>query len=121
MSTKARRRHEKGLDRAEVVVDRTEKKLQKSKGQARVIKARSKPWDEVNKEIPPPDAGDLAVGLQDGDDDDAGSYTDTDEEMDVPDGEPAQKDTSLASQSTPLAPVPAPVLAPVLDDEDEIL
>ncbi|KAI1451984.1 Alb1-domain-containing protein [Annulohypoxylon moriforme] len=52
MSFKARRRHEKGQDRAAAIIDRTEKKITKSKGQARTIQTRRKTWDEVNNQIP---------------------------------------------------------------------
>ena len=38
------------MDRAEVVMDRTSLKVQKSKGHAKVIHSRKKTWDEVNKE-----------------------------------------------------------------------
>ncbi|KAI0840296.1 Alb1-domain-containing protein [Hypoxylon sp. FL0890] len=52
MSSKARRRHEKGQDRAAAIMERTEKKIAKSKGQARMIQTRRKTWDEVNNQIP---------------------------------------------------------------------
>lgn len=37
------------MDRAEAIIDRTEKKVEKSKGKARTIQARSRGWEEVNK------------------------------------------------------------------------
>jgi len=40
MSTKARRRQEKGLERAEAVMDKTEKKVAKSIGKERTVKER---------------------------------------------------------------------------------
>ncbi|KAI1444593.1 Alb1-domain-containing protein [Annulohypoxylon stygium] len=52
MSSKARRRYEKGQDRAAAIMDRTEQKITKSKGQARTIQTRRKTWDEVNNQIP---------------------------------------------------------------------
>ncbi|KAI0129368.1 Alb1-domain-containing protein [Hypoxylon sp. NC0597] len=52
MSSKARRRHEKGQDRAAAIIERTEQKIAKSKGQARTIQTRRKTWDEVNNQIP---------------------------------------------------------------------
>ncbi|KAI0883312.1 Alb1-domain-containing protein [Annulohypoxylon maeteangense] len=52
ISFKARRRYEKGQDRAAAVMDRTEQKITKSKGQARTIQTRRKTWDEVNNQIP---------------------------------------------------------------------
>ena len=50
LSSRARRRQEKSMDRAEVVMDRTAIKVQRSKGHAKVIDSRKKTWDEVNKE-----------------------------------------------------------------------
>ncbi|KAH6850838.1 Alb1-domain-containing protein [Chaetomium sp. MPI-CAGE-AT-0009] len=50
LSTRARRRQERSMDRAEAIMDRTAVKVQKSKGHARVIHNRRKTWDEVNRE-----------------------------------------------------------------------
>lgn len=50
LSTKARKRQEKSMDRAEAVMDRTTTKVEKSKGSFRVIQSRKKTWDEVNRE-----------------------------------------------------------------------
>ncbi|KAI1802270.1 Alb1-domain-containing protein [Daldinia bambusicola] len=52
MSSKARRRHEKGQDRAANIMERTEQKIAKSKGQARTIQSRRKAWDDINNQIP---------------------------------------------------------------------
>ncbi|KAI1498492.1 Alb1-domain-containing protein [Biscogniauxia marginata] len=52
MSSKARKRHERGQDRAIAIIERTERKVAKSKGQARNIHSRRKAWDEVNKQLP---------------------------------------------------------------------
>ncbi|KAI9683892.1 MAG: hypothetical protein M1829_004227 [Trizodia sp. TS-e1964] len=49
LSTKARKRQEKGLDKAEAVMDKTEKKIAKSVGKGRVIKSRANDWDALNK------------------------------------------------------------------------
>lgn len=38
------------MSRAEVIMDRTAVKIQKSKGHAKAIHARKKTWDEINKE-----------------------------------------------------------------------
>lgn len=40
MSSRARKRQEKGLERAEIVMERTEMKVLKSKGKARVVDER---------------------------------------------------------------------------------
>ncbi|EFX02460.1 hypothetical protein CMQ_5821 [Grosmannia clavigera kw1407] len=50
-STRARRRQEKGLDRAAAVGERTAQKVQRSKTQARSIDYRRKAWDEINSKI----------------------------------------------------------------------
>ncbi|KAI1404529.1 Alb1-domain-containing protein [Hypoxylon fuscum] len=52
MSTKARKRHEKDQDRGAAILERTEKKMAKSKGQARTIQSRRKAWDDINTHIP---------------------------------------------------------------------
>lgn len=52
MSFKARKRFEKGQDRAAAIVERTEKKVAKSKGQARTMLSRRKAWDDINSQIP---------------------------------------------------------------------
>lgn len=51
LSSKAKRRQEKAMDRAEAVMGRTEKKAEKSKGRARTIQERSKAWDELNRKM----------------------------------------------------------------------
>ena len=48
-----RQRHEKAMDRAEAIIDRTEKKKQKSRGRARNTQERSKAWGELNKKMLP--------------------------------------------------------------------
>ncbi|RKF55812.1 hypothetical protein OnM2_086009 [Erysiphe neolycopersici] len=51
LSAKARRRHEKGLDHAVAVLERTEKKIKKSKVKAKVSQERSINWEDVNKQM----------------------------------------------------------------------
>lgn len=50
MSAKARRRHEKGLQMAEAIAERTGKKVEKSKGRGRSVQERAKGWEEINKQ-----------------------------------------------------------------------
>ncbi|RYP69076.1 hypothetical protein DL771_006307 [Monosporascus sp. 5C6A] len=52
LSFKARRRQEKAQDRAAAVIERTELKVAKSKGQARTMQTRRKAWDDINVQIP---------------------------------------------------------------------
>lgn len=49
LSAKAKRRVEKGLDRAEAVMDKTETKIEISKNRARNVQERSKAWEELNR------------------------------------------------------------------------
>ncbi|KAI2623370.1 Alb1-domain-containing protein [Hypoxylon sp. NC1633] len=52
MSSRARKRFEKGQDHASAVMERTEQKIAKSKGQAQIAQTRRKAWDEINKQMP---------------------------------------------------------------------
>ncbi|KAK2801510.1 hypothetical protein FQN50_007726 [Emmonsiellopsis sp. PD_5] len=49
MTRAQKKRQEKGLERAEIVMDKTETKVAKSMGRGRVVKARSAPWEELNE------------------------------------------------------------------------
>ncbi|CEI42026.1 hypothetical protein FVEN_g11789 [Fusarium venenatum] len=49
MSAKARQRHEKGLEMAAAVAERTQNKIEKSKGRGRTVQFRAKNWEEINK------------------------------------------------------------------------
>ncbi|KAG6306105.1 hypothetical protein E4U45_007741 [Claviceps purpurea] len=51
LSSKMRKRHEKGLEMAAAVTERTGKKLEKSIGRARVVVERSRAWEEVNRRV----------------------------------------------------------------------
>lgn len=50
MSTKMRRRREKGLEMAEAVTERTGTKMQRSIVRAVSVQKRSRAWEEVNRE-----------------------------------------------------------------------
>lgn len=78
MSARARRRHEKGLEMAEAILERTSRKVEKSVGRGRNVKERSKAWDAINKAAE--DEAQLVedkLAAQEGEDDGAA----TDEEM----------------------------------------
>lgn len=102
------------MERAEAVAERTALKVQKSKGQARVIQSRKKTWDELNREILGREAAAAAKKSKDpeGDAAVAAFYADTDEEMDGADEETVGGKATTAEK--PSVPVPAPV-------EEEIL
>ncbi|OIW29615.1 hypothetical protein CONLIGDRAFT_680454 [Coniochaeta ligniaria NRRL 30616] len=109
LSHKARLRQERNAERGEAIAERTALKVQKSKGQARVIQSRKKTWDELNREILGREAAAANKKSKDAEGDAAVAafYADTDEEMDVT-GEVDGGDVSTAS-------IPAPV------EEEEIL
>lgn len=67
LSSRARKRSDRAQDRAEEIADRTQTKVAKSKGQARVIQSRRKNWEDINKEVPQAAANKFA-GLADEDD-----------------------------------------------------
>ncbi|PHH74835.1 hypothetical protein CDD80_2822 [Ophiocordyceps camponoti-rufipedis] len=113
MSTKARRRHDKGLEMAEAVGERTAAKTRRSVGRARVARNRRKPWDDVNKAARV-DEGDDQVragregrGQMDADDD-------PDQEMDTDDGESSAADEQQQQQQQQ----PVNDTQPEIDEEE---
>ncbi|KAK0626654.1 Alb1-domain-containing protein [Immersiella caudata] len=112
MSHKARKRHEKSMDRAEAVMGRTENKVKKSVDHFKVIKSRNRAWDEINREVSGVEilpkkkaskdpSGDAAV---------AAFYADDDEEMD---------EMKLDEVNEVAAPAPIPVNTVVINGDDE--
>ncbi|RKF73579.1 hypothetical protein GcM1_243055 [Golovinomyces cichoracearum] len=51
LSAKIKRRQEKGLDRAVAVMDRTIKKVERSKDKAKIGQERSMKWEDLNKKM----------------------------------------------------------------------
>ncbi|PGH03233.1 hypothetical protein AJ79_07428 [Helicocarpus griseus UAMH5409] len=51
MTRAQKRRQEKGLERAELVMDRTEKKVAKSVGRGKTVQARRATWEELNQKV----------------------------------------------------------------------
>ncbi|ROW06078.1 hypothetical protein VMCG_04564 [Cytospora schulzeri] len=118
LSTKARKRHERGLERAEEIVDRTALKIQKSKRSASEIASRKKAWDAVNGDAAASKASvNMFAGLGGGNDDD-----DDDEDIEEVDnfddemGEVVEQGATKAK-----AAVPAPAPPPQEDDDEDIL
>ncbi|KAM0549801.1 hypothetical protein ACHAPJ_009240 [Fusarium lateritium] len=112
MSAKARRRHEKGLEMAAAVVERTKSKVEKSKGRGRNVQQRSKNWDDINK------AAEEAEGAQESGDEEVKKSErgwEMDENMDGADEE------TLTAPVADVTPAPAAVPLPADDDGDEIL
>lgn len=98
---------------AEAFVERTSKKLEKSLGKAKVVQARSKKWDDVNKDVQETKANAFAVLGQDDGEANGGEW-ETDDDMDGEDGAKGK----TAAVAVAAAPPPAPVLD---DDDDEIM
>lgn len=108
LSTRARRRHERGLERAEEIVDRTAVKAQKSKRSASNIADRKKAWDEVNGSVGKVGSGrNKFAGLAD-EDDEVESVEEFDAEM--------EEAAPVASEGAQAAATAVP---PPLDDGDE--
>lgn len=123
LSAKAKRRQEKGLDRAEAVMDKKEKKVEKSKGRARTVQERAKAWEELNKKMLAKKARDEALALEKENlvnevEDDEMEEDERDEEvnMDAEANEDPVAEPMAIEEIAQSIPLPAPV-----DDEDEIL
>lgn len=91
------------MDRAEAVMDRTEKKVEKSKGRARNIQDRSKAWDDLNKQVLAKKAKDAQEQEENWEDVDGGDekvkiHTGDEEiEMDeVPEATPVPTDVAIS-------------------------
>ncbi|RYP48792.1 hypothetical protein DL768_005385 [Monosporascus sp. mg162] len=76
LSFKARRRQGKAQDRAAAVIERTERKVAKSKGQARTMQTRRKTWDDINVQIPKSKKKSDKDQDAEGEDEDSGSELD---------------------------------------------
>jgi hypothetical protein len=105
LSTRARKRQEKGLEMAEAIAERTKTKVEKSKGRGKNIQQRSKNWDDINK------AAEEDEEVQESDDDEEVKKTEHKWEMD--------EEMNGADETTPTTDVkPAPDAAPLPADED---
>ncbi|RSL64759.1 hypothetical protein CEP54_004548 [Fusarium duplospermum] len=106
MSAKARRRHEKGLEMAEAVIERTKSKVEKSKGRGRSIQLRSKAWEEINRVA-------AEEGVEEDEVEKRNGGVELDEDMGGADEE---------TLTAPVVPDAAPAAVPLpVDDDDEIL
>lgn len=110
LTSKMRKRHEKGLEMAEAVTERTGKKIEQSIGRAKNVQRRSRTWEDINKDAVEGDAGDEQTGgsrfgalMEEADDDDDGD---------------AVKDEDGFNPANPGASKPAAIAD---DDDDEIL
>ncbi|WXC53924.1 hypothetical protein QX201_013568 [Fusarium graminearum] len=108
MSAKARQRHEKGLEMAAAVAERTQNKIEKSKGRSRNIQTRAKNWEEINRAAEEADkARDIA--------DEEAKKDEDDEDMDGADEKTLTAPVTDDSASISADPIQAD------EDGDEIL
>lgn len=117
LSAKARRRHEKGLDRAEAVMDKKETKIVKSKDRARTVQERAKAWEEQNKKILERKAKEEAERLEKENWEDEEEQMDEDDEIVV--GEDSEVLVEGDTEILDAEPTPQSVPLPV-DDEEEL-
>lgn len=115
LSTRARKRHERGLERAEEIVDRTAVKVQKSKRSASNIAERKKAWDDVNGSVDKVSGNsNKFAGLAMGDDDQVeGEGEESVQELD----DEMQNDAPAASRAPHVAA--AAIAPPPHDDDDD--
>lgn len=109
LSAKAKRRQEKGLDRAEAVMDKKEKKIEVSKGRARTVQERAKAWEDLNKKILARKAKEEALEKE--------NWVDVEGEMEAVEEDGAVADDTMAvEEEAQSIPLPKPV-----EEEEEIL
>ncbi|EGO60499.1 hypothetical protein NEUTE1DRAFT_127361 [Neurospora tetrasperma FGSC 2508] len=130
LSSKARKRQEKSMDRAEAIMDRTSTKVAKSHGKARVIESRKRTWDEVNvvalaeigKELPTKKEKKADMEKRAEDEAVRAFYADDDEDMDK-DGSEWEDDVEGMDQNAAveslMAAATIPAVAPAMQDDDE--
>lgn len=117
MSAKARRRHEKGLEMAEAISERTSRKVQKSLESGRNVKERAAAWEKINKVAEAEVEGPVEEAEEEGEEKEGGWETDDDMAG-------AAEDTLTAPpplRSMHAGPEPAQIPLPPVDDDDEIL
>ncbi|KAG8409400.1 hypothetical protein J3459_017576 [Metarhizium acridum] len=110
MTSKMRKRHEKGLEMAEAVTERTGKKIEKSIGRAKNVQRRSRAWEDINKDAVEGGAGDEQSGES--------RFAALMEEADDDDDDDAVEDEDGFNPANPAASRPAAIAD---DDDDEIL
>lgn len=99
------------MDRAEAVMDKKEKKVEKSKGRARTVQERAKAWEDLNKRILAKKAAEEALEKENWVEDD---------EMEE-DAEVEVEDTPVAEAMVTEADPPSiPLPEPAEDEEEEL-
>ncbi|TGO54122.1 hypothetical protein BCON_0112g00170 [Botryotinia convoluta] len=117
LSSKAKKRQNKGMDRAEAVMDRTSTKIEKSKYRGRNVQERAKTWEALNKKAQ--EAVQAAMDKEN-EENEENEVSEEEKDVDVKDdqsqGEIEMDGTSVAPAALQSAPLPTPV-----EDEEEIL
>lgn len=134
LSSRARRRQERGLDKSVAVLEKTLQKTERSQGSLQTVHARRKPWDDINRKLTAKKPGGSAFGVLDVEGADGGEHGRggwvSDEDMDAADGaaeDAAQSGVlgdaarTLAGGAAPMASDPSKIPLPPPDDDDEIL
>ncbi|KAI9790709.1 MAG: hypothetical protein M1816_004850 [Peltula sp. TS41687] len=114
VSSKKRKRHEKGIERAELVMDRLEKKVARSMGKGKSVKGRKTTWDELNTKLTA-EGNSKEAGHEQQED-----LEGEDEHMSVESEDVAEHPT-VDGTSSPRLPEAAAVALPGSDDDDGIL
>lgn len=121
LSTRARARHERGLEKAEAIVDRTATKVQKSKYSASRVETRKKTWDEINSAAGKigKKGNNMFAGLEQ-------QGEEEEEEDEVEDKKAGWEDVKelddeMAEAEPEAAPLPAPAAPPPVDEDEDIL
>ncbi|PTB69261.1 hypothetical protein BBK36DRAFT_16675 [Trichoderma citrinoviride] len=112
LTARGRRRQEKGLEMAEAFVERTSKKLEKSIGKAKVVQARAKKWDDINKSAEESRSNAFEVLRQAiGEDDDEKEGETKMEEWETDDEIDGENTAGAVAESA----------APVVDEDDDVI
>ncbi|RDW88616.1 hypothetical protein BP6252_00648 [Coleophoma cylindrospora] len=111
LSAKAKRRQEKGLDRAEAVMDKKEIKIEKSRGKARNVQERAKAWEELNKKMIAKKLREEALDKENNEDED---WEDNKEDIQI-------EGTSTVEVAEPATIAAEQPVAMDAEDEEEIL
>lgn len=116
MTAKMRKRHERGLQMAEAVAERTFKKVERSKGREKTVLSRRKEWEKINKDAVTFSV--LADAPESEGEDDAGE--DKEEMVEDAGAEAKGASAATAEQASVVEEPGADGFIPV-DDEEEIL
>ncbi|KAI1259329.1 Alb1-domain-containing protein [Xylariaceae sp. FL1019] len=94
LSSRARKRQERAQDRAVAIMERTEKKIGRSKGQSRKTQARQKEWEQINHKA----AGSATAGKDAGGGEQVTEGSQLDDEMGEAAGDGKKNETHAGEQ-----------------------